>query len=122
MKLLTLLASTLIATSSFAGERYLCHQTDAESTYEAQQYSPYKIVLTQVGHDKIQEGKFFPFYLEVYLDQTKPIFETAVNMRNEDVMMKFTNTAKKVSGMIYLDEMDQAYLTVGNKKMHFDCR
>ena len=116
MKLFLMLALTLSSTLALAGEKYICRETGADD------YNPHKMILTQVGDDSIKEGKFYAFKLEIFKgNSAKAIVSEAVNVRTEDVMFKFTNTAKKISGIIFLDEPDQASVTINKKSMSFDC-
>jgi hypothetical protein len=113
MKFLFLLAIT-ISSTAFAGEKYICREIGGD------EYAPKKMILTQVSDESIREGKFYPFKLEIF-DSGKAIVSESVNVRTEDVMFRFTNTAKKISGIIFLDELDQTSVSVGRTKYHFDC-
>lgn len=116
MKFALLLALTILSATAFAGEKYICRETGGD------EYAPKKFILTQVSDDVIHEGKFYSFKLEIFEGNSgKAIVSESVNVRTEDVMFKFTNTAKKISGIIFLDEMDQTWVKVGKTEYHFDC-
>jgi hypothetical protein len=113
MKFLFLLALTL-SSAAFAGDKYICTEIGGE------EYAPKKLVLTQIGNAKYEELKRFPYTLEIYASGKRLLLET-VNVKTEDVMVSITNSAKRISGTIYLDEMEASYLTIGSKKFKFDC-
>jgi hypothetical protein len=116
MKCTLLFVLTILSATAFAGEKYICTQIDGD------EYAPKKMILTQVSDDTIHEGKFYPFKLEIFDgNSSKAIVSESVNVRTEDVMFKFTNTAKKVSGIIFLDEMDQSHVKVGKTEYRFNC-
>lgn len=116
MKALLIFALTLFSSLSFAGDKYICREIN-NNTYQLK-----KMILTQVGDASMKEGKFYPFKLEIF-DKTSstPIYVEAVNVRIEDVMVKITNTAKKVSGIIFLDEMEATWIKIGKTSISFDC-
>lgn len=110
---LLVLVSTSIA---FAGEKYICKQITASSEDKV------TMIITQIGDAKIEEGKKFAFTLELFeVGNSKPVLSEKVTVETEDVMFAFDNKAKKIKGMIYMDELDQAWLYVGTKKYDFDC-
>ncbi len=115
MKALLLIASLLFTSLSFAGVTHVCVELTPKDPYII-----HKMVLAQVGHDKIEEGKFIPFVLQIFQGSTL-LIETPVNVRTEDVMFNFTNTAKKVKGIIFLDEMDDSWVKIGKLEFDFNC-
>ena len=69
-----------------------------------------------------EEGAKFAFQLEVFEgNSSKAVLSEKVTVETEDVMFGFKNSAKKITGMIYLDELDASYLTIKGKTTHFDC-
>lgn len=120
----TLMLFSVLLTSSFAlaGEKYICREILDNNSSSDLEYGSRKMILNQVSDDVVKEGKFYPFKLEIYeFNSGKALFTESVNVRVEDVMFRFTNTAKKVSGLIYLDEADQTWLRIGSTKINFDC-
>lgn len=116
MKSLLIVAFALLSLNALAGDKYICKQIGGD------EYSPKKMILTQVSDENMSEGKFYAFKLEIFENNTsKAIVSESVNVRIEDVMVKFTNTAKKISGMIYLDELEASYVKVGSTSYNFDC-
>jgi hypothetical protein len=116
MKLSLVLALSILTSVAFAGEKYICTQADSED------FAPKKLVLTQIGHEEVQEGKTHSFKLELFQGRDrKALVSETVSVRTEDVMFSFSNKSKKISGMIYMDELDQTWLKIGKEEMHFDC-
>jgi hypothetical protein len=102
--------------ATFAGEKYICVQS---GEYE---YSPAKVILTQIGEGKVVEGNPTPFSLEIYTDYTtKPSVKELVYVTTEDVMFHFNNKAKKISGLIFMDELDEAHVKIGKKEIRMNC-
>ena len=117
MKNLLALLVLISSVGAFAGEKYICKQITANS-YD----NKVTMVVTQVGDAKIEEGKTYSFTLELFeTGNSKPLVSEKVTVETEDVMFSISNKAKKITGMIYLDELDQAWLYVGTKKYDFDC-
>ncbi len=117
MKLLSVFVILLFSTVSFAGEKYICKQITANSWDDK-----VTMVLTQIGDEQIKEGVSYKFKLELFSGRSAtPKFSETVIVETEDVMFSFVNKAKKVNGMIYLDELDQTWLYVGQDKYDFDC-
>src|SRR5688572_18330166 len=108
MKHVLMLALSLTSSMAFAGEKFICQQTDGD------RYSPKKMILTQIGTAEIREGKPYSFKLEVFEGRgSEAKISETVTVETEDVMFGFKNKVKKISGMIYLDELDQTWLKVG---------
>lgn len=109
MKKLFFALSLLIGPAAFAGESYVCKEIGRGN---------HVLKLTQVGDDDIQEGAKYPFYLELYRGK-KFMHSQYVTVTTEDVMFEFQG--HKLTGMIYLDELDQTHLTLNAKEYRFDC-
>lgn len=115
----SLLALVVLASSisAFAGEKYICKEI-TENSWDSKK----TMILTQVGDIEVKEGVKYTFKLEVYEgNSSKPVVAENVTVETEDVMFGFNNKAKKISGMIYLDELDQTWLKVGKNETRFDC-
>ena len=117
MKMLLAATTLLVSFQSMAGIKYICKEQTKNSWDEKK-----TLVLTQVGNGRINEGRKYQFTLEVYGRNTsRPLLAERVMVETEDVMFGFSNQAKGISGMIYLDELDQAWLRVGRSEVAFDC-
>lgn len=117
MKFVFALLLASASTLSFAGEKYICREIGGD------EYQPKKLIVTQVGDAPIKEGKVYSFKLEIFEgNSSTPIVSESVNVRTEDVMFRMTNTARKISGMIFMDELDQTSVSVGRKEYRFDCQ
>lgn len=115
MKNLFLALITLTSSTAFAGEQYYCHgnyETDASAT----------LFVKVLSHDKITEGEKMEM-LVVVRDGAKTLFEGRVSAENEDVQvfLKSRRGQPKLSGMIFLDELDQTSINVAGEQMNFDC-
>lgn len=116
MKLLIAAIVLMSSTLTYAGEKYICKEK--KESWE----SKTSFILTQIGDAKITEGDKFAFKLEVFEgNSSKPVLSEKVIVETEDVMFGFKNSAKKITGMIYMDELDASYLTIKGKTTHFDC-
>jgi hypothetical protein len=113
MKFLFLLVLTL-SSAAFAGDKYICTEIGGD------EYAPKKLILTQIGNAPYSELTRFPYTLEIYASGKRLLLET-VNVRTEDVMVSVTNSAKRISGRIFLDEMEASWLTIGSKTLKFNC-
>lgn len=117
MKSLLALITLLTSITAFAGEKYICKEI-TENSWDSKR----TLILTQVGNIEINEGVKYTFTLEVFEgNSSKAIVSEKVTVETEDVMFAFSNKAKKISGMIYMDELDQTWLKVGKNEWHFDC-
>lgn len=116
MKLLIAAIVLMTSTLTFAGEKYICKEK--KESWE----SKTSFILTQIGDADVKEGEKYAFHLEVFEgNNSKPLLSEKVTVQTEDVMFGFKNSAKKIYGMIYLDELDASYLTIKGKTTHFDC-
>ncbi|MBI2522212.1 MAG: hypothetical protein HYV97_17465 [Bdellovibrio sp.] len=115
MKTALLIVSLLLSvTANAAGAKYICK--------EKTDYQKQTLILTQVSDREIKEGVKERFVLEVYQGYEKePRLVTKGYVTTEDVMFSFKSDDKKVSAMIYLDELDQTSLSQGRKNTNFDC-
>lgn len=117
MKSLLLMIVLTSAFSAFAGDKYICKEM-TENSWDSKR----TMILTQLGNIQIKEGVKYDFKLEVFEgNSSKPIVSEKVTVETEDVMFGFSNKAKKIEGMIYMDELDQTWLKVGKSEWHFDC-
>lgn len=114
---------SILSVPVFAGSKYICKELDSKDDVGR------TLILTQVGHAKIEEGKHYNFQLELFQNyNSTPVLSEAVTVTTEDVQVFFKNAKNKrtkLSGTIYLDELDQTSLTIrGPRKLEyrFDCR
>lgn len=116
MKLIIAAIVLMTSTLAFSGEKYICKEL--KESWESKS----SFILTQIGDEEVREGQKHTFMLEVYEgNSSKPVLAEKVTVETEGVMFAFKNSAKKIKGMIYLDELDQTYLTIKGKTTHFDC-
>ncbi len=113
------LLSLGISTSAFAsGTKYFCKETNSKPGAARR-----TVILTQFGDAKLEEGKTYAFGFQVFEAPAKnPILSTKVFVQTEDVMFAFDNRAEGISGMIYLDEMDQASVEIAGEKISLNCK
>lgn len=117
MKTLLAAMTLFISFQSIANTKYICKEMTRNSWDEKR-----TLILTQMGRGTIEEGKKYSFMLEVYGRNTsKSILTEKVVVETEDVMFGFSNHTKQISGMIYLDELDQTWLRVGRTEVRFNC-
>lgn len=109
-----LLALALVSTNSFAFTSFVCKEKDSKN--------PRTATLEQIGNGKIIEGKKIPFKLVVIKAPTDGREIAIVELSKvgtvitEDVTLDFTANDKSVQFGIYLDELDQSWLQIGNNK------
>lgn len=117
MKSIFALIILTVSTFSFGGTKYICKEITKNSWDNKK-----TMILTQIGHSSIEESVKYPFLLEVFESgNSRPVLSEKVTVETEDVMFGFSNKAKKISGMIYLDELEETYLTIGKKEIRFNC-
>lgn len=116
-QILSALIALATSTQAFAGEKYICKQTDTSPGYEK-----VTMILTQVGSAHIEEGTTYRFTLELYkAPNSTPYLKKTVFVQVSDVHFSFGNSSEGVSGYIYLDELYSAGLTVNGKSLEMDC-
>ena len=115
---IALFAFVLISSSTFASdEKITCNEIvlmngDVSRT----------MVLTKISVRPLREGEKAPYKLELFKGKKNIlILSEKVIVETEDVQFMFENKAKKISGMIYMDELDQTSLTLKNEDINFDC-
>jgi hypothetical protein len=117
MKTALLIAASFFVTltAQAKGTKYICK--------EVGDFGPKKsLVLTQVSDREIKEGVKERFLLEVFEGSEKePSLSVNGFVTTEDVMFQFKSSDRKVSAMIYLDEMEESSLAQGRKTTSFDC-
>ncbi len=114
MKSILGLLVLMTATSAFARVQYVCQEQGNRA--------PRTMILTQISTGRIQEGVKYVFGLELRDSRTGTVLlAERVNVETEDVMFSFSNRQRTISGMIYLDELDQTWLEIGRNKLRFDC-
>lgn len=117
MKSFLFLASLLISAQSFAGSKFICKEI-TENEWDQKR----TMILTQEGDERVEEGTKYNFKLEVYDSvNSKPLVSEKVVVQTEDVLFQFSNKAKRIDGIIYMDEPDQTVLTIGKTKINFNC-
>ncbi len=105
----------MTVTTAFAREQYVCQE-------KGNRTSPRTMTLTQLSSGRVQEGVKHLFGLELRDRRTGTVlFAARVNVEVEDVMFSFSNRQGEVTGMIYLDELDQSWAEFGRNKLRFDC-
>ncbi len=116
MKLIIAFLVLTASALSFAGEKYICKEK--KESWESKK----TFILTQIGDAQVKEGVKYSFILEVFEgNSSKPVMTEKVIVETEDVLFGFKNTAKKISGMIYMDELEGSWLSIKGKKIYFDC-
>lgn len=116
MKFLVTIAFLVSSVIAFAGEKYICIQTNGD------EYMPKKIIITQIGEAKISEGKSYPFLLEIFQGNSSiPLVKETVFVRTEDVVFEFNNKAKKIDGIIFMDEPNEAGVNIGKEDINMNC-
>lgn len=109
-----ILALALLSLNAFAGEAYTCTQLDVVGG------PGLTLTLTQIGDSEIREGRPYRFHL-VLAAPGAVILDEVATVQTEDVMFSFRVKSKPIKGMIYLDELDQTWLTIKGQRMDFDC-
>lgn len=116
MKYLLVIALLASSVMAFAGEKFICVQSNGD------EYSPKKVIMTQIGETKVEEGYSYKFTLEVFAkNSSKALMTTVVNVKTEDVMYKFKNSANKVEGILYMDEPNDSWLQIGKEDIRLNC-
>lgn len=112
------LMSLVMSSSAFAsGAKYICKETGVKPGYNKR-----TVVLTQFGDAEVKEGKTYAFGFQVFDGVSKkPTLSTKVFVQTEDVLFAFGNREEAISGMIYLDEMDQASVEIAGEKLSLNC-
>ncbi|MNK89331.1 hypothetical protein D3C87_1093390 [compost metagenome] len=121
MKALLVLATLLtISGTAQAFESIQCKGNEEFGTSK-------NVTMTMKAVDKtnndVPEGVKVPYELLVMIDN-QVVVATTVQAHAEDVMFQFrskTNRFGKVSGIIYLDELDQTSVTVNDLDFTLDC-
>lgn len=112
MKLFLSLVVLFSSISAFAGQKFICKEINGSK----------KLVLTQVSTTPVRGGIKSQFKLEIFeRNSSRPVYAAPVIVQTEDVMVAFENKAQQLSGMIYLDELDQTYVRIGRSELSFDC-
>ncbi len=113
------LISLILSAPAFAsGSKYICKETGVKPGALTRTF-----ILTQYGDADLEEGRTYAFSFQIFDGISKqPSVSSKVFVSTEDVMLAFGNSAEKISGTIYLDEMTSAYLTLAGKNISMDCR
>ncbi len=115
MKTIFTLFIFMIATSAFARFQFNCQEIGNRTASRTMD-------LTQVSNGRLSEGVRHTFKLELRENRTRQLLlSELVTVEVEDVMFSFSNRARGINGMIYLDEMDQTWLELGRTKIRFAC-
>ncbi len=113
------LAAFIVSMPAFAGEQYYCKgnfHTPEQTT----------LFVKALSHDHAIEGEKME-YLIVIRDGSEVIYKGHVTAESEDVMLSFKSRRgqPKLSGMIYMDELNQTWIKLGNGQgkndMNFNC-
>ncbi|MCB9091842.1 MAG: hypothetical protein H6621_03065 [Halobacteriovoraceae bacterium] len=123
---LLVLAGSFSALARTDYQKYVCQEYD----YQTGAVLDRTVVLSPVSDDNTDwdEGEVVSYKLEIYEDQSawEPEVEIEGLVTVEDVMFQFIgedNEGREVSMMIYLDEMEESWLTIdGNKELQLNCR
>jgi|GEM_PF-6264150 len=109
------LAAFTFTIPAFAGEQYYC-----KGNYN----TPESVTLfvKALSHDHAIEGETME-YLIVIRDGSEELFKGHVTAESEDVMLSFKSRRgqPKLSGMIYMDELNQTWMKIPGKEMNFNC-
>ncbi len=71
----------------------------------------------------VREGVKVPYKI-VVKNGNKVWADTVVRAAQEDVLFGFGSKTKaygKITGMIYMDELDQSWVTLNGTNLHVDC-
>lgn len=107
------LSALLLAAPSFA-ESYTCAGIDGDEG---------KVLRVEaLGSTNVPEGTRMPFRVEI-THGDRVLFGDEVTAVQSDVMLMFRNRRgqPRLSGTIYLDELNQTWIKAGGKEMRFDC-
>ncbi len=106
----------VFGSSAFAGtpEEYTCRELGRGKHVLT------VLTLVQIGDEPVREGKKYLFNLTMTNAESDTIVEyQIVEVETEDVLFSFNGA--NLSGMIYLDEMDQSWLEIGRRNFSFNC-
>lgn len=114
-----LLALSFLSLPAFAAEESITY-TCAEYKVPANRAK----LLTLVVPAKIKEGK--SFYMTVSLGENngrafRQLFNKQAVGITEDVMLNFEVKRERISGIVFMDELDQTALSYNGKDYRFDC-
>ena len=101
--------------ASAEGVKYFCK--------ERAEFKRRTVVLTQLNGATAKEGFKTPYRFEVYTDSTKPEISVLGLVETQDAMFVFTSNDKTYSFEIFMDELDQASLSVKgqDKTTPYEC-
>lgn len=116
MKLAIIALSLALSAPAFAGQTYNCREIKSGVGPAAK-----SMLLTQIGNTPIVEGQPAYFNLKI-ADKGVIIVNARAVAMVEDVMFQFEVKGQNISGTIYLDELDQTSLTLGQKNFRFECK
>lgn len=118
MKNLILIFTAVLSLNTFAQDTYYCWETNNEGVRTDR-----LVVLTQQESERMREGKVYDFKYEFYQEDTAcfPDVEAVASVEVNDVMVGFKVKGKRISGMMYLDEMHESWIKINGKQSRLDC-
>lgn len=120
MKALVILAAVFVSTNAFAIEDMTCKGNKDFGTSET-----VSVQIKAVGKttNQVPEGTSVPYKITVKNDG-EVWADGVVSASQEDVMFGFEGAGSfgELSGMIYLDELEQSHLSLNDMKLQLDCR
>ncbi len=75
-----------------------------------------------LSNTNVPEGRKMSYFLKI-TSRGLPVFAGNVSATQEDVMLKFfyQKTRTDLDGTIYLDELEQSWISIDNEEFRFDC-
>lgn len=110
----------IVSSSAFAGqfsrEQYICKES--KRSHSATSVGM-KMILTSTSRADV-EGRPIRYVLQVIKGNKLVVEEQAYGEKN-DVILNFAVKGKAISGMIFMDELDQTSLSLHGKELSFNC-
>jgi len=116
MKLALVALALTISAPAFAGQNYNCREVKSGIGPATK-----SVLLTQIGNLPIQEGQSYNYNLKI-ADRGQVIVNERAVVTTEDVMFFFEVKGKRISGTVYMDELNQSSLTIGNQSFTLECK
>jgi hypothetical protein len=116
MKIALIALALTVSAPAFAGQTYNCREVKSGIGPATK-----SVLLTQIGNTPIEEGRAYQFNLKI-ADRGRVIVDERAVVTTEDVMFFFEVKGKRIAGTIYMDELDQSNLTIGNQSFRLDCK
>lgn len=108
-----------VSTPAFAAPKLVC----SEYNRSTQRLGQTTVVLEPASRGRIEEGTPFAYELQIYQGASVMPEETVEGtVVSEDVMFDFTAKEGATTFRVYMDEMNESFLTVNGKTTYFICR